>query len=74
VNLFDLPPSDWSMRQLEVGAAAVAEAAQRARVEHDLRCAVRLQALALVLAEERDVRRRLIAAVEDAYSADAGPV
>ena len=77
-GLFDKPSSDWSLQELEVGAAVVAAAVQEARINHDPTCAAAFSTLAVVLAEERDRRRALHDEIADILTAalvtDVGPV
>lgn len=65
-NLFCKPPADWSDNEIRVGLAEVAKAIQWHSDQHDPAAADRLHAVARVLADERDARAGLRAAVDDA--------
>ena len=67
-RLFDRPADEWSLRELELAAALSAQARDEAVRRGDAGCAAALSALSALLYAERDTRRALVRAADDACS------
>lgn len=65
-NLFTIPPSDWTDDEIRVGLAQLGRDIQWHTDQHDTTRALFFTGVAVILADERDRRRRLYADAENA--------